>query len=80
MPMLSMEGSTWGAFLSYTLDGPPERIIAGTFFLFSSSAVMVCGKISEYTFCSLIGRALSCVYLDPKSRTATVCLFILINL
>jgi hypothetical protein len=40
-------GSTEGAFSAYTLEGPPERIIASGFFALTCSAVINDGTISE---------------------------------
>src|SRR3954447_12551401 len=37
-----------------------------------SSAVIVCGTISEYTLHSRTRRAMSCAYCAPKSTTRTV--------
>jgi hypothetical protein len=36
-----------GAFSAYTLDGPPDKIIALGFFSLTSSALIVDGTISE---------------------------------
>ena len=40
-------GSIEGAFSAYTLDGPPERIIASGFFALTWAAVIDDGTISE---------------------------------
>ena len=40
-------GSTDGAFSAYTLDGPPERIIASGFLALTSAAEIDDGTISE---------------------------------
>jgi hypothetical protein len=40
-------GSTEGAYTAYTLDGPPERIIASGFFALTWAAVIDDGTISE---------------------------------
>src|SRR5215469_2844650 len=69
IPILSTAGSHFGASLSYTELGPPDRITpAGSSFPTSSTAV-VHGRIAEKTPCSLTRRAISCVYCPPKSST-----------
>jgi hypothetical protein len=40
-------GSTNGAFSAYTLDGPPERMIASGLFALTCAAVIDDGTISE---------------------------------
>jgi hypothetical protein len=40
-------GSTEGALSAYTLEGPPERMIASGFFAVTSAAVIDEGTISE---------------------------------
>src|SRR6185437_1866362 len=58
-----------GASLSYTDDGPPDRMIpAGEYFRISS-ILAVQGRTTENTFCSRTRRAISCEYCAPKSRT-----------
>ena len=46
-PAVSSAGSTVGAPGSYTLDGPPDRMIAAGFFASISGTGPVCGTISE---------------------------------
>src|SRR4051812_22243733 len=64
-----------GAPSSYTEDGPPDSTMpTGSIarsFESSGSLASVYGWISQYTACSRIRRAISCVYCDPKSRTTT---------
>src|SRR6266545_3443279 len=59
-----------GAPSSYTLEGPPDSTTPLYPARTTSSAEHVGGRISEYTESSRIRRAMSCVYCDPKSRTA----------
>ena len=43
----NIAGSIEGAFCAYTLEGPPERIIASGFFALTCAAVIDEGTISE---------------------------------
>src|ERR1700722_15789761 len=58
-----------GASLSYTEDGPPERMIPAGEYLRISSILTVQGRTTEKTFCSRTRRAISCEYCAPKSKT-----------
>src|SRR5947208_14939335 len=58
-----------GASLSYTDDGPPERMIPAGEYLRISSILALQGRTTEKTFCSRTRRAISCEYCAPKSRT-----------
>src|SRR6478735_3711292 len=60
-----------GAPGSYTLDGPPDRMIAAGFLASISATGIECGTISEYTFASRTRRAINCAYWAPKSTTST---------
>src|ERR671911_3016735 len=71
-PVVSNSASTWGAPSAYTLDGPPDRMIALGRRAIISATGIVCGTISEYTFASRTRRAISCAYCAPKSTTRTV--------
>ena len=64
-------GSTDGAFSAYTLDGPPERIIASGFFALTCAAVIEDGTISEKISASRTRRAINWAYCAPKSTTRT---------
>src|SRR5271155_608667 len=57
-----------GAFSSYRLAGPPERIIPRGFSARIFSGAKLNGWISQYTLASRTRRAMSCVYWLPKSR------------
>src|SRR5215207_6547036 len=70
-PVVSNSASTWGAPSAYTLDGPPDRMIALGRRAIISATGIVCGTISEYTFASRTRRAISCAYCAPKSTTST---------
>src|ERR1035438_10160603 len=58
-----------GASLSYTDEGPPERMMPTGEELRISSTVALKGRTTEKTFCSRMRRAISCEYCAPKSRT-----------
>src|SRR3954467_317692 len=60
-----------GAPGSYTLDGPPDRMIAAGSLASISATGIECGTISEYTFASRTRRAMSWAYCAPKSTTRT---------
>src|SRR6185312_4928619 len=62
-----------GASLSYTDDGPPERMIPAGEYLRISSILAVQGRTTENTFCSRTRRAINCEYCAPKSRTTIDC-------
>src|SRR6185437_7048367 len=69
MPRPKTRELATGASLSYTEDGPPERMIpAGEYFRISS-IFAVQGRTTEKTFCSRTRRAISCEYCAPKSKT-----------
>src|SRR5208283_1491553 len=69
--MASTAASHFGASLSYTELGPPDKIIpAGSSLRISSSAV-VHGNIALNTCCSRTRRAINWVYCPPKSSTTT---------
>ncbi len=70
-PASNSDGSTNGAPVAYTDDGPPDRMIAAGSFASRSVTEAVCGTISEYTFASRTRRAMSCAYWAPKSTTRT---------
>src|SRR6478735_1804921 len=72
-PSSNRPGSLLGEASSYTLWGPPLKMMAwGAIFLIASS-LMVPGWISQYTWHSRIRRAISCVYCEPQSRIRTLC-------
>src|SRR3981081_4025600 len=71
IPASTRAGSIEGAPSVYTLDGPPDRMIAAGLFASISSTVAVCGTTSEYTWASRTRRALSWAYSAPKSTTRT---------
>ena len=58
-----------GASVSYTDEGPPERMMPAGAYLWISFSEAVQGSTTENTLCSRIRRAISCVYCEPKSRT-----------
>jgi hypothetical protein len=62
MPNENIAASTVGAFSAYTLEGPPDKIIALGFFAFTSAAVIDDGTISEKTCASRTRRAINCAY------------------
>src|SRR5450830_1259818 len=70
-PASNSAGSTDGAPSAYTLDGPPDRMIATGSLARICSTVAVWGTISEYTCASRTRRAMSCAYCAPKSTTRT---------
>src|SRR5436190_5698961 len=70
-PASNRAGSTCGAPDSYTLDGPPDRMIAAGRLASSCSTGMECGTSSEYTLASRTRRAMSWAYWAPKSTTRT---------
>src|ERR1019366_6427032 len=63
-----------GAFLAYTLDGPPDKRMP----LGASAAISTAGvswpRMTEYTLHSRMRRAITWVYCDPKSKM-TICSF-----
>jgi hypothetical protein len=63
--------SSAGAPVSYTEDGPPDRMMPTGFFAAMSAADAVCGTISLYTPASRTRRAMSWAYCAPKSTTRT---------
>ena len=65
MPISKSAGSHVGAPSSNTLFGPPERMMPAGGFATSSAAVVSQRMISEYTSCSRMRRAMSCVYCEP---------------
>src|SRR5215471_16065872 len=67
--MRSTAGSHFGASLSYTELGPPDKMIPVGSSLRTSSSEVVHGRIAENTPCSLTRRAINCVYCPPKSST-----------
>src|SRR5437588_7605670 len=72
MPRPKIPGSAWWAPASYTLRGPPERMIPFGERRRTSSAEMEAGTISERTRHSRTRRAMSWAYWAPKSTTRTV--------
>ena len=70
-PASNSAGSTNGAPVAYTDDGPPDRMIAAGSLASRSATDAVCGTISEYTLASRTRRAISCAYCAPKSTTST---------
>src|SRR5438874_3912626 len=69
MPSPKTREFATGASLSYTDEGPPERMIPAGEYLRISSILAVQGRTTEKTFCSRTRRAISCEYCAPKSRT-----------
>src|ERR1700730_3115134 len=69
MPRPKTREFATGASLSYTDDGPPERMIPTGECLRISSILALQGRTTEKTFCSRTRRAISCEYCAPKSRT-----------
>ncbi len=67
-----MAGSMDGAPSAYTEAGPPERMIPAGWRAATSSAEMVLGTISLWTWASRTRRAISWAYCAPKSTTRTV--------
>ena len=65
-------GSHFGAPLSATLFGPPDKMIPIGLRLAIVDAGVSGGHTSEYTFNSRRRRAINCVYCDPKSKTMMV--------
>ena len=57
--------------MAYTLDGPPERMIASGAIFLTSLAVIDEGAIWLKTFASRTLRAINCAYCAPKSTTKT---------
>src|SRR3954453_8643881 len=70
-PDVKTPSSMPGAPASYTLEGPPERMIAFGSRASMSATGIVCGTISEYTLASRTRRAMSWAYCAPKSTTRT---------
>src|SRR3954454_18861164 len=62
-----------GAPSTCTDAGPPLKMIPAGLRSRISSAVIVCGTISEYTCASRTRRAMSWAYCAPKSTTRTTC-------
>jgi len=58
-----------GAPESYTLVGPPEKIIPFGFSLVRFSKEMSNGTSSAYTEKSLIRQHIKWLYCEPKSKT-----------
>src|SRR5208337_3416888 len=67
--MASTAGSHFGASLSYTELGPPDKIIPAGSSLRISPSVVVHGNIALNTCCSRTRRAINWVYCPPKSST-----------
>src|SRR5260370_37197138 len=72
MPRSKIAGSARWTPGSYTLRGPPERMIPSGERRRISSAEMEAGTISERTRHSRTRRAMSWAYWAPKSTTRTV--------
>src|SRR5208283_3404625 len=74
-PSAKMFLSGNGAFLAYTLDGPPDKMMP----LGASAAISTAGvswpRMTEYTLHSRMRRAITWVYCDPKSKI-TICYMI----
>src|SRR5215211_4931143 len=69
LPILKISLSGLGAFLAYTLAGPPENIIPfGAISLITLAGVLY-GRSSQYTFASRIRLQMRWLYWEPKSRT-----------
>src|SRR4051812_932784 len=71
MPSSKIFGSQCGAPGSYTLDGPPDRMIPFGFNSFTRSAGRSWRTTWQKTFCSRTRRAISWPYCEPKSRIST---------
>src|SRR3990170_1841641 len=67
-----MAGSMRGAPAVWTDAGPPLKMTPAGLRARISSAVIVWGTISEYTWASRTRRAISWAYCAPKSTTRTV--------
>jgi len=67
-----MAGSHFGADVSDTLFGPPDKMMPTGFRARIFSIGVFGGHTSEYTDSSRRRRAISCVNCDPKSRTMMV--------
>src|ERR1039457_4308088 len=61
-----------GAFLAYTLDGPPDKMMPRGASAAISTAGVSWHRMTEYTLHSRMRRAITCVYCDPKSKM-TIC-------
>src|SRR5947207_12046970 len=72
VPSSNSPGAHFGAPVSDTLFGPPERMIPTGFFSLIFSSGVLNGTISEYTDSSRRRRAINWVYCEPKSRTRIV--------
>src|SRR5436305_14437857 len=64
-------GSHFGAFGSYTLDGPPEKMMPFGFNSLTRSAGMSWRTTWQKTFSSRTRRAMSCPNWAPKSKIRT---------
>jgi hypothetical protein len=65
-PSEKIFGSAVGLAVSYTLCGPPERMIPAA--PFNSFAGVEGSRISEYAPRARTRRAMRCAYWPPKSR------------
>src|SRR5512132_2528028 len=72
VPSSNSSGAHFGAPVSDTLLGPPERMIPTGFLSWILSSGVLNGTISEYTDSSRSRRAINCVYCEPKSSTRIV--------
>src|SRR5947208_16777558 len=70
-PRSKIFGSHSGAFLSYTLAGPPERMMPRGCNSRTRSAARSWRTIWQKTFCSRTRRAISWPYCEPKSKIRT---------
>src|SRR5579883_934475 len=71
MPRSKSLGSQCGAPGSYTLAGPPERMIPFGFSSFTRAAERSWRTTWQKTFCSRTRRAMSCPNCEPKSKMRT---------
>ena len=69
VPRSYTAGSMIGAPSTWTDLGPPEKMMPAGRAAATSSAVIVCGTISLYTWASRTRRAISWAYWAPKSTT-----------
>ena len=72
MPSPKRAGSAAGASFSYTLNGPPVRMIPMGASARTSSAGVDPGRMTECTRSDRTDRAISSLYCPPKSSTNTV--------
>ena len=80
MPKSKISRGGKGTSFSYTLLGPPEKIMPMGFSSFIFSMHLERGTISEYTLSSLTFFAMSIVYWPPKSTIKIFSLLIIIDI